>query len=195
MNKLPDKVIVLDRDGVINHDSDSFIKSPDEFLPLSGSIEAIADLSSAGYRVAVATNQSGLARGLFDAATLAAIHNKLIGLVEGQGGKIDGIFICPHGPGENCRCRKPATGLLEQVEAAFGCKLRDCWFIGDSLRDLLAARNHGCRPVLVRTGNGSRTENLLENNDLAKTLVFDDLCLAASALLRGATAECNNASH
>ena len=186
---------MLDRDGVINRDSDSFIKSPDEFRPLPGSIEAIADLSLAGYRVAVATNQSGLARGLFDEATLAAIHNKLTRLVEGQGGKIDGIFICPHGPGENCRCRKPATGLLEQVEAAFGCKLRDCWFVGDSLRDLLAARSHGCRPVLVRTGNGSRTENLLENNGLSTALVFDDLRLAASTLLRGAATEFNGASH
>ena len=183
MNGNAAKVVVLDRDGVINRDSDEFIKSAAEWQPLPGSIEAIADLSRAGFLVTLATNQSGLARGLFDFAALDSIHEKLRKLVESKGGAVDGIFFCPHGPDEGCQCRKPATGLLEQIEAEFGLSLRGCWFIGDSLRDLQAARSHGCKPILVRTGNGSKTEKLLKNNSLHHTNVFDDLRQAANALL------------
>ena len=180
----PAKVVVLDRDGVINRDSASFIKSADEWQPLPGSISAIARLSRAGLRVVLASNQSGLARGLFDEAALGAIHARLTGLVERQGGKVDGIFFCPHGPDAGCNCRKPATGLLEQIEARLLSSLRGCWFIGDSLRDLQAGRSYGCQPVLVRTGNGLQTEKLIKDNDLGRVLVFDDLAEAATALLR-----------
>ena len=180
----PAKVVVLDRDGVINRDSAEYIKSPDEWRPLPGSVSAIARLSRAGLRVVLATNQSGLARGLFDEAALGAIHARLTGLVERQGGKVDGIFFCPHGPDAGCNCRKPATGLLEQIEARLLSSLRGCWFIGDSLRDLQAGRSHGCQPVLVRTGNGLQTEKLIKDNHLGRVLVFDDLAEAATALLR-----------
>lgn len=185
MNDKAAKVVVLDRDGVVNRDSNEFIKSAAEWLPLPGSIEAIADLSRAGYLIMLATNQSGLARGLFDSAALDSIHEKFRKLVESEGGSVDGIFFCPHGPEEGCRYRKPATGLLEQIEGEFDCKLHNCWFIGDSLRDLQAASSHGCKPVLVRTGNGQETESLLENNGLAETLVYDDLRHAANDLLSG----------
>ncbi len=178
------KVVVLDRDGVINEDSAAFVKSPDEWIPLPGSIEAIAELSRAGYRVVLATNQSGLARGLFDRATLEAIHQKMRRHVARHGGELAGIFFCPHGPDEICDCRKPATGMLHQIEAQFGLSLRGCWFVGDSLRDLQAGRKHGCRPVLVRTGNGGATEKVLYDHALADVLVFDDLRQAAGALLR-----------
>lgn len=177
-------MVVLDRDGVVNRDSDEFIKSPAEWEPLPGSIEAIADLSQAGFLVTLATNQSGLARGLFDLAALDSIHEKFRELVKSHGGAVGGIFYCPHGPEDGCSCRKPATGLLRQIEARFACSLRDCWFIGDSLRDLQAARTHGCRPVLVRTGNGTKTEKLLKINDLESIYVFENLRHAADALLR-----------
>ncbi len=183
MNGKTAKVVVLDRDGVINRDSDEFIKSPAEWHPLPGSIEAIADLSRAGFRIVLATNQSGLARGLFDLAALEAIHKKLRELVKSQGGAVDAIFYCPHGPEEGCSCRKPATGLLKQIEAQLVCSLRNCWFVGDSLKDLQAARSHGCRPVLVRTGNGMETEKSLKNNGFEDMDVHDDLRGAANALL------------
>jgi len=184
LNSQAGKMVVLDRDGVINRESASFVKTPQEWRPLPGSMEAIGRLSRAGYRLTLATNQSGLARGLFDEAALAAIHRKLTACAAEHGGKIDGIFFCPHGPGEGCRCRKPATGLLEQIESSLGCELRGCWFVGDSMRDLIAARDHGCQPVLVRTGNGLYTEKLLKSNNLNDVLVFDDLLEAARALLR-----------
>ena len=183
MNDKAAKVIVLDRDGVVNRDSGEYIKSASEWLPLPGSIEAIADLSLAGFMVALATNQSGLARGLFDFSALDAMHEKFRKLVESEGGAIDGIFICPHGPDEGCLCRKPATGLLKQIEAEFDRSLRGCWFVGDSLRDLQAARAHGCKPVLVRTGNGLETEKLLTSNGLIEIDVFDDLHQAVAVLL------------
>lgn len=174
---------MLDRDGVVNQDSNEFIKSPAEWLPLPGSIEAIARLSRAGFLIAVATNQSGLARGLFDAGALSAIHDKFHTLVEQEGGYVAGIFFCPHGPEEGCGCRKPETGLLRQIEAEFDCRLRDCWFVGDSLRDLQAAQAHGCRPVLVRTGNGAVTQPMLESSGLGGIEVFDDLRAVADVLL------------
>lgn len=176
------KVLVLDRDGVINFDSPGYIKSPDEWHPIPGSIEAIARAARAGFRIAVASNQSGLARELFDLDTLSAIHAKLVEAVEEAGGKVDIIVFCPHHPGEGCACRKPKAGLLRRIENELGAVLAGQWFVGDSRKDLLAAREAGLLPVLVRTGNGTEVERTLgaDNN----VLVFDDLAAAVNALLK-----------
>ncbi len=176
-------IVVLDRDGVINHDSDDYIKSPDEFTLIEGSLEAIAKLSKNGFRLAVATNQSGLARGLFDEFQLAQIHQKLLSLVEEQGGFIEGIFFCPHGPDDGCDCRKPRTGLLQQIEKELGEPLQDAVFIGDSIRDLEAAQAYGCKPVLVRTGNGAATEQGLDRWIHGPVPVFDSLLDFANKLV------------
>lgn len=169
------KTIVLDRDGVINEDSDAYIKSVDEFKPLSGSLEAIALLHQSGYRVIIATNQSGLARGLFNEFDLAHIHQMLVELVEAQGGSIDAIFYCPHGPDDGCACRKPKPGLLTRAEAELGISLAGSYLIGDSLRDLQAARTAGLIPILVRTGNGLHTETVLNEEGLLGISVYDTL--------------------
>ena len=181
-------LLILDRDGVINEDSSDYIKGLAEWFPIAGSIEAIAELSRAGYRIAIATNQSGLSRGLFSQDDMAAIHATLCRLVAERGGRISGIFYCPHLPGEGCRCRKPATGLLEDIESELGEPARDAIFIGDNLKDLQAARAFGCQPVLVRTGKGRATEKALRDPavDLASPgaiPVYDDLAAAASAIL------------
>lgn len=176
------RLVILDRDGVINRDSDEFVKSADEWLPLDGSIEAIAALSRAGYVVAVASNQSGLARGLFDTSALAAIHEKLHDLVAAAGGRVDHIAICPHGPDDDCDCRKPRPGLLQQIGARFGTSLAGTPVVGDSLRDLQAAVCVDARPILVRTGNGARTESALPP-DLSSIEVYDNLSAAVTALL------------
>lgn len=151
------KLIILDRDGVINHDSDAFIRSPEEWVPLPGSLDAITRLGRAGYRVVVATNQSGVARGLFDLGTLGAIHAKMHQAVAGAGGRIDAIFFCPHGPEADCTCRKPRPGMLLEILQRFRAAPAEVHAIGDSLRDLQAAHAAGCRPVLVLTGKGQRT--------------------------------------
>jgi len=174
--------LILDRDGVINRESREFVKSADEWLPLPGSIGAIAALSNAGYTVTVASNQSGLARGLFDAAALRSMHDKLHGLVAAKGGHIDRIVFCPHGPDDNCDCRKPRPGLLLQLSEHYGVALTGVPVIGDSLRDLEAAIAAGARPILVRTGNGRETEAALIGT-LAGIEVFDDLAAAAKALV------------
>jgi len=176
------RLVVLDRDGVINRESADFVKSADEWVPLDGSIEAIARLSDAGFFVAVASNQSGLARGLFDASALAEMHGKLRSLVADAGGRIDHIVICPHGPDDNCDCRKPKPGLLHQIGAHLDVSLSDVPVIGDSLRDLEAAQSVGARPILVRTGNGRKTEDSLPTG-LSTIEVYDNLTTAASALL------------
>jgi D-glycero-D-manno-heptose 1,7-bisphosphate phosphatase len=181
-------VLVLDRDGVINEDSDDYIRSLGDWHPIPGSIEAIAALSRAGYRIAVATNQSGLGRGYFPLEALEEIHRQLCRRVEELGGRIDGIFYCPHLPDAGCRCRKPATGLLEAIEAELGQSLEGCYFIGDSLKDLQAARAFGCRPVLVTTGKGARTLQQLRSGavdleDPDAVPVYDDLAAAATAIL------------
>ena len=168
------ELIILDRDGVINRDSRDFVKSPDEWLPLPGSIEAIARLSKAGYTLAVASNQSGLARGLFDRDALEAMHDKLRGLVDDAGGRIDHIVVCPHGPDDGCDCRKPKPGLLEQLAEHFGQELDGVIVVGDSLRDLQAAAAVNARPILVRTGNGAETEKKL-SGELQGIDVFDSL--------------------
>ena len=151
------KLIILDRDGVINHDSDQFIKSPDEWVPIPGSLEAIARLHQAGYRVVVCTNQSGIARGLFNIVTLNAIHQKLHAAVRVVGGEIDAIFFCPHAADDNCDCRKPKPGMLQEIAERFEVSLKGVPTIGDSLRDLQAGFVVGCTPYLVLTGKGEKT--------------------------------------
>ncbi|MBO9480355.1 D-glycero-beta-D-manno-heptose 1,7-bisphosphate 7-phosphatase [Salinisphaera sp. G21_0] len=151
------RLVILDRDGVINEDSDQYIRSEHEWLPIPGSIEAIARLSSAGYRVFVATNQSGLARGYFTGKALNAMHDKLIRLVKEQGGHIDGIYYCPHGPDDHCQCRKPATGLIDQIFTDYDASPAETWVVGDSLRDLQAGVRSGCKVALVLTGKGVKT--------------------------------------
>ena len=174
-------LIILDRDGVINHDSDDYIKSPEEWIPIDGSLDAIAALKRAGYRIAVASNQSGLARGYFDQATLDAMHDKLHALLAERGVDVDGIFYCPHGPDDHCDCRKPKPGLLHQIRDAFDIALADTVFVGDSIGDLQAARSVGARPVLVRTGKGERTLARLDPAD--DVAVYDDLRAFSRELL------------
>jgi D-glycero-D-manno-heptose 1,7-bisphosphate phosphatase len=176
------KFVILDRDGVINQDSDHFIKSPQEWIPIEGSLNAIARLSRAGIRVFIATNQSGLARGLFDIETLHAIHQKMLNEVQHQGGTIDAILFCPHGPNDQCDCRKPKPGLYLEVARRAGHSIKGVPVIGDSLRDLQAAEAVGARPILVRTGKGERTFAQLADQ-IADITVFDDLASAVEALL------------
>lgn len=176
------KLVILDRDGVINEDSDEFIKSVEEWRPIPGSLEAIAKLNRAGYCVAVATNQSGLARGLFDMDTLQAMHRRMQSELAEHGGHLEGIFFCPHGPNDNCDCRKPKPGLFQRIEQLFGSPLEHVMAVGDSARDILAARAAGAQPVLVRTGKGQRTLSD-SRNDLAGVPVYDDLAAAVNDLL------------
>lgn len=151
------KLVVLDRDGTINHDSDQYIKSPAEWKPIKGSLEAIARLTQAGYRVVVATNQSGIARGLFDTATLNAIHGAMQRAVHQAGGRIDAIFFCPHADESGCECRKPRPGMLLEIGRRMNAPLAGVPMVGDALRDLQAAAAAGARPVLVLTGKGRKT--------------------------------------
>ena len=174
------KLLILDRDGVINHDSDAYIKALDEWLPIASSITAIARLSRAGWTVAVATNQSGLARGYYDLATLDSMHARLRELVQEQGGDLGLIVHCPHGPNDGCDCRKPKPGMLQQIAAHYGVSLSGVWFVGDSRSDLEAALAVDCQPVLVKTGKGERT---LSAPLPAGTLVFDDLAAVAAQLI------------
>lgn len=176
-------LLILDRDGVINKDSPKFVKNTDEWLPIPGSIEAIADLSRAGYTVTVASNQSGLARGLFDRSALHAMHRKLRRLVAAKGGHIDRIVVCPHGPDDGCRCRKPAPGLLQRLALHYGTSLDGVPAVGDSLRDLEAAVAAGATPILVRTGNGKAVARRLPKR-LRSVSVFDDLAAVADELLK-----------
>ncbi len=181
-------LVILDRDGVINAESDDYIRSLADWAPLPGSLEAIAALSRAGHTVAIATNQSGLARGYFSLDDLEAIHRELCRRVEALGGTVAGIFHCPHHPDEGCDCRKPATGLLRAIERELGLPLCCAVLIGDSLKDLQAAEAAGCRPLLVRTGRGGATLAVLHNTRSAAGLrafppVYDDLAAAACALL------------
>ncbi|HQR98826.1 MULTISPECIES: D-glycero-beta-D-manno-heptose 1,7-bisphosphate 7-phosphatase [unclassified Polaromonas] len=150
------KLVILDRDGTINSDSDDFVKTPDEWMPLLGSLEAIARLTHAGWHVVIASNQSGLGRGLFDVASLNAMHAKMHKLLAALGGRIDAVFYCPHSPEESCTCRKPLPGLFEQIGARFGIPLKGVPTAGDSVRDLLAGATAGCEPHLVLTGKSAR---------------------------------------
>ncbi|HYG41629.1 MAG TPA: D-glycero-beta-D-manno-heptose 1,7-bisphosphate 7-phosphatase [Bordetella sp.] len=177
------KLIVLDRDGVINQDSDAFVKTPDEWIALPGSLAAIARLSQANYTVVVASNQSGLARGLFDIAMLNAIHAKLHRELAQAGGVIDAIFLCPHGPGEGCSCRKPLPGMYHDIASRYDADLAGVPAVGDSLRDLQAAAAAGCTPWLVLTGNGAKTR---QGELPAGTRIANDLSAVADALLQEA---------
>ncbi|MBI3900441.1 MAG: D-glycero-beta-D-manno-heptose 1,7-bisphosphate 7-phosphatase [Gammaproteobacteria bacterium] len=176
------KIVILDRDGVINQDADDYIKSPEEWIPVPGSLEAIARLHREGYRVVVISNQSGVARGLFDTDMLMQIHAKMIEAVRAKGGEIDSIYFCPHGPDDGCRCRKPLPGLFEEVADRLKVNLQNVYAVGDSERDLIAARDATARPVLVRTGKGRRT---LRKNKQLEVPVYDDLAAFTDALLSG----------
>ncbi|MGE6607946.1 D-glycero-beta-D-manno-heptose 1,7-bisphosphate 7-phosphatase [Halomonas sp. NPDC076908] len=170
----PDKLVILDRDGVINHDSDAYIKSLEEWIPYPAAISAIARLTHSGYTVAVATNQSGISRGYYDVATLNTMHERLVALVEAQGGHIAHIAYCPHGPEDHCDCRKPLPGLLLEIKQQLGINtLEGSWMVGDSLRDLQAGEAMGCSTVLVRTGKGAKTE--MKSIGLEKSRIFNDL--------------------
>nr|WP_263010533.1 MULTISPECIES: D-glycero-beta-D-manno-heptose 1,7-bisphosphate 7-phosphatase [unclassified Pseudomonas] len=173
-------MLILDRDGVINQDSDAYIKSLDEWIPIPGSIEAIAQLSKAGWTVAVATNQSGIARGYYSLATLDAMHARLRELVAAQGGEVGLIVYCPHGPDDGCDCRKPRPGMLRTIANHYAVDLAGVWFVGDSKGDLEAARAVDAQPVLVMTGKGEQT---LSKGVPEATLIFDDLASIASALI------------
>jgi len=174
------KLVILDRDGTINHDSDAHIKSPAEWRPLDGSLEAIARLTQADYKIVVATNQSGIARGLFDTTTLIAIHDVLQRALGQVGGRIDAFFFCPHAADSACECRKPKPGMLLEIAGRFNASLGEVYMVGDALRDLQAAAAAGARPVLVLTGKGKKTQK--EGNLPPGTAVFTDLAAFAQHL-------------
>ena len=173
--------IILDRDGVINFDSVDYIKSPDEWLPIPGSLEAVAALNRAGYRVIVATNQSGVARGLYDLNMLDQIHEKMMRELAAVGGCVEEIFFCPHHPDENCECRKPKPGMLRAIQEKYHLSLAETYYVGDSFADVGAARAVGCKLLLVMTGNGRVT--LQRNPEFESIPKFDDLAHAVQYIL------------
>lgn len=181
------KWLILDRDGVINYDSDQFIKSPEEWRPLPGSLKAIANLNKAGYRIVVISNQSGLARGLFSVETLDAIHEKFHTLLAKENGKVEKIYYCPHGPDDNCTCRKPLSGLFTQFAQDYKLSLTNVYAVGDSIRDLQAASEAGANSILVRTGKGQKSELTLQalekDNLLRTTPIHNDLASFVNTLL------------
>ena len=174
------KIIVLDRDGVINFDSDQFIKSPEEWKPIPGSLEAIARLNEAGWRVVVASNQSGVGRGLFDMDTLNAINEKMVKAIGHVGGRLDAIFFCPHAADSPCECRKPKPGMFLQIAERFNVDLDGMPVVGDSLRDLQAGVAVGCKPYLVLTGKGKKT--VIDPALPEGTVVFPDLAAVVAQL-------------
>lgn len=175
------KLLILDRDGVINQDSPTYIKSPDEWHPIPGSLEAIARFSKAGYRIVVATNQSGIGRGLFDLETLGAIHAKMHAAANAAGGRIDAVFFCPHPDSANCECRKPKPGLVLDILARTGAAPADTVMVGDSLRDIQAGQAAGCRTILLLTGNG---KSAMDHPDMPpNTTVRTDLAAVAAEML------------
>ena len=178
------KLVILDRDGVINYDSAQFIKSPNEWIPIPGSLEAIALLNQSGFRVVLATNQSGISRGLFDMATLNAIHDKMLHALGQLGGRIDALFYCPHSAEAKCECRKPKPGMIEEIGRRFGIDLKGVPSVGDSLRDLECSAAFGCQPILVRTGKGEAT--LAAGGLPENTWICADLADAAQRII----AEC-----
>ena len=177
------RLVILDRDGVINEDSDAYVKSISEWRPLQGSLEAIARLNHAGWRVVVATNQSGIARGLFGMEQLNAIHQRLHAELARLGGQLEGVYFCPHGPEDGCACRKPLPGLLLEIGVRHAVEMSGVPAIGDSLRDLEAARAVGAVPILVRTGKGVEAEQQLPRE--WNVSVYDDLAAAVAALVEG----------
>lgn len=176
--------IILDRDGVINFESEEYIKSPEEWKAIPGSLEAIAQLNRSGYKVFLVTNQSGVARGYYDLDTLTRIHEKMIFELAKVGGIITDIFYCAHHPDEHCSCRKPKPGMLYQIEEKYGINLRETFFIGDSYSDIQAAKTAGCMPLLVLTGNGQRTIQQ-HSNAVIKIPVFENLLKAVDYVLEG----------
>jgi D-glycero-D-manno-heptose 1,7-bisphosphate phosphatase len=174
-------LIILDRDGVINYESNDYIKSPDEWLPIPGSLVAIAQLNRAGYSVVIATNQSGVARGLYDLEMLSQIHEKLIRELASVGGYIEEIFFCPHHPDENCECRKPKLGMFRQIQKKYKVDLSDSFFIGDTWTDMQAAKAVPCKPILVLSGKGQQT--LAMHPELAAIPHFPDLAEAVHYVL------------
>jgi D-glycero-D-manno-heptose 1,7-bisphosphate phosphatase len=175
------KLIVLDRDGVINHDSDRFIKTPEEWRAIAGSLEAIATLTQRGYRIAIATNQSGIGRGLLDIAAFNAINDKMTRQLSQVGGRIDAIFFCPHAADAHCECRKPKAGMLREIARRFSIDMKGVPVVGDSLRDLQAAQEVGAQPILVATGKGKIT--LKEGALPEGTEIYDDLAAYAEQLV------------
>src|SRR5690606_25788739 len=175
-------LVILDRDGVINFDSDDYVKSASEWRPIPGSLEAIARLSQAGFSVAVATNQSGLGRGLFDLDDLEAMHAKMDEALEDLGGHVTGVFYCPHHPDDECGCRKPKAGLIDAIEAELGLSAEGAPLIGDSLRDLEAGLAKGCEVILVKTGKGEKTHAALPPALRQHVAVFADLAAATDYL-------------
>ena len=174
------KLVIIDRDGTINAESADFIKSPDEWMPLPGALEAIARLNHAGWHVVVASNQSGLGRGLFDVASLNAMHAKMYKMLAAVGGRIDAVFYCPHAPDDKCHCRKPEPGLFEQIGERYGIDLKGVAVVGDALRDVVAGASAGCEPHLVLTGNGAAYRGgalpvILPDTFPANTRVHEDL--------------------
>ncbi|CAN5563293.1 D-glycero-beta-D-manno-heptose 1,7-bisphosphate 7-phosphatase [soil metagenome] len=178
------KLVILDRDGTINEDSDEFVKSPEEWIPLPGALDAIARLNHAGWHVVIASNQSGLGRGLFDVASLNAIHSKMHKALAAAGGRVDAVFYCPHVPEDGCRCRKPLPGLFEQIGERYGIELKGMPTVGDSLRDLQAGAAVGCGTHLVLTGKGAQYRGQALPQDCPPgTQVHEDLSAFASMLL------------
>lgn len=178
------KIVILDRDGTINEDSAAFIKTPDEWMPLPGALEAIARLNHAGWHAVIASNQSGLGRGLFDVATLNAMHAKMNKMLAAVGGRVDAVFYCPHAADEGCHCRKPMPGLFEQIGERYGVDLKGVPVVGDSMRDLVAGVTVGCEPHLVLTGKGAAYRGrVLPATFPADTRVHEDLAAFADYLV------------
>lgn len=181
------KLVILDRDGVLNQDSANFIKNPNEWIPIPGSLEAVALLNQSGFRIVVATNQSGISRGLFDMATLNSIHDKMHRELAQVGGRMDAVFYCPHAADDHCDCRKPKTGMIEDIGKRFSVELNEVPAVGDSLRDLQAFADAGCQPILVRTGKGEETlaaaEKSADKALPASTWICADLSEAAQRII------------
>jgi D-glycero-D-manno-heptose 1,7-bisphosphate phosphatase len=174
------RYVLLDRDGVINHDSDDFIKSPDEWQPIDGSLEAIALLNRHCYKAIVISNQSGIARGLFDEEMLASIHDKMHRLLADKGGEIEAVYYCPHSPESNCNCRKPKPGLLKQFALEKKADLTEVYFVGDTMRDIDAALTAGAIPLLVQTGKGQQTVSAHPDLNIP---IFENLYEAAKFIV------------
>jgi D-glycero-D-manno-heptose 1,7-bisphosphate phosphatase len=192
------KLIILDRDGTINEDRDDYVKSPEEWVPIPGALEAIARLNHAGWRMVIATNQSGIGRGTFDMAALNGMHMKMNKLLAKHGGRIDAIFFCPHAPSDQCLCRKPLPGLFAQIGERFGVHLENVPVVGDTLRDLQAGSAVGCPPHLVRTGKAALLDDA-QLNELCEQVpgttvhadltAFADHIIQAERRARGKTGE------
>ena len=185
--RITSNIVILDRDGVINLNSDQYIKTPEEWVPVPGSLEAIARLCRADFRVVLATNQSGISKGLLSMETLNKINNKMMAEVQEKGGRIDAIFLCPHSPEDNCNCRKPKPGLLLEIGERLGASLLGVPFVGDSASDIYAANAVGAQPILVETGNGNETKRLLtrdNSKEISDALhIYEDLASFVADLL------------